>query len=86
MRNFQKCPKSYEDLPKMHKIPGETSKYAQNPTRIFRKCTRSHDLLQIMHTIPRGSSENAQNPMIDFEYCTKSQEELPKCTQSHEEL
>jgi hypothetical protein len=39
-----------------------------------------------MYKIPRGSSENAQNPMIDFEYCTKSQEELPKYTQSHEEL
>jgi hypothetical protein len=51
----------------MHKIPGEISKYAQNPTRISRKCTRSHDWLQIMHKIQRGSSKNAQNPMIYFE-------------------
>jgi hypothetical protein len=43
MRNFQTYAKSNEELPKMHKITGETSKYAQNPTRIFRKCTKSHD-------------------------------------------
>jgi hypothetical protein len=67
MRNFKKCTKSNEELPKMPKIPGETSKYTQNPTRIFQKCTKSHDLLQIMHKIQRGSSENTQNPMIDFE-------------------
>jgi hypothetical protein len=34
---------SNEELPKIHKIPGETSKYAQNQARIFQKCTRSHD-------------------------------------------
>jgi hypothetical protein len=44
-RIFQKCTKSNEELPKMHKIPGETSKYAQNAMRIFRKCTRSHDCI-----------------------------------------
>jgi hypothetical protein len=40
---FGSSSKSNEDLPKMRKISGETSKYAQNPTRIFRKCTRFHD-------------------------------------------
>jgi hypothetical protein len=30
-----------EELPKMHKIPGKTSKYAQNPTGIFRKCKKT---------------------------------------------
>jgi hypothetical protein len=34
-KNFQKCTKSNEELPKMHKITGEASKYAQNPTMIF---------------------------------------------------
>jgi hypothetical protein len=38
---FQKCTKSHEELPKRHKITGETSKYAQNQARIFQKCTRS---------------------------------------------
>jgi hypothetical protein len=43
MRNFQKCTKLYEELPKMHIIPRGTSKYAQIPTRNFQKCTKSHD-------------------------------------------
>ena len=40
MRNFQKCTKWYEELPKMYKIPWGTSKYVQNPTMILRKCTK----------------------------------------------
>jgi aromatic ring hydroxylase len=39
-----------------------------------------------MHKIPRGTSKNAQNYMRKFQKYTKSHEELPKCTQSHEEL
>jgi hypothetical protein len=35
MRNFQKCTKFNEELPKMHKITGETSKYEQNLMMIF---------------------------------------------------
>jgi hypothetical protein len=42
-RGNLKYTKSNEELPKMPKITGEASKYAQNPTRIFRKCTKSHD-------------------------------------------
>jgi hypothetical protein len=42
-RNFQKCTKFNEEHPKMHKITGDASKYAQNPTMIFRKCKKSHD-------------------------------------------
>jgi hypothetical protein len=42
-RNFKKCTKFNEEHPKMHKITGDASKYAQNPTMIFRKCKKSHD-------------------------------------------
>jgi hypothetical protein len=31
MRNFQKCTKSHEELPNVHKIPRGSSKNAQNP-------------------------------------------------------
>jgi hypothetical protein len=31
MRNFQKCTKSHEKLPNMHKIPRGSSENAQNP-------------------------------------------------------
>jgi hypothetical protein len=67
MKNFQKCTKSHEELPKKHKNPLGTSKNAQNYMKNFQKCTKSHEELPNMHKIPRGSSENAQNPMIDFE-------------------
>jgi hypothetical protein len=40
-RGTLKYTQCHEKLPKMPKITGETSKYAQNPTRIFRKCTKS---------------------------------------------
>jgi hypothetical protein len=40
MRNFQKCTKSHEELPKMHKMIWGTSKNAQNPMRNFQKCTK----------------------------------------------
>jgi hypothetical protein len=43
MRNFQKGTKSHIELPKMYKIPRETSKSAQNQTRIFKKCTKSNE-------------------------------------------
>jgi hypothetical protein len=63
---FKKGKKSHKELPKMYKIPRETSKNDQNPTRIFQKCTKSQEKLPNIHKIPRGSSENAQNIMIDF--------------------
>jgi hypothetical protein len=53
MRFFRKCTKSHEELPKMHKIPGETSKNAQNSTRNIQKCTKSQEMLPNMHKIPR---------------------------------
>jgi hypothetical protein len=49
---FRKCTKSHEELPKMHKIPWETSKYAQNQARIFQKWVYilevSHGILSII--------------------------------------
>jgi hypothetical protein len=35
-RNFQKCPKSQEKLPNMHKIPRGSSENAQNPMIYFK--------------------------------------------------
>jgi hypothetical protein len=66
MRNFQKGTKSHIELPKIYKIPRETSKSAQNPTRIFKKCTKSQEKLPNMHKILRGSFENVQDLLIDF--------------------
>jgi hypothetical protein len=44
--------KSHEELPNMHKIPPESSRNAQNPTRNFQKGTKSHKELPKMHKIP----------------------------------
>jgi hypothetical protein len=52
MKNFQKCTKSHEELPKKHKIPLGTSKNAQNYMKNFQKCTKSHEELPNMHKIP----------------------------------
>jgi hypothetical protein len=51
-RNFQKCTKSHEELPNMHKIPPGSCKNAQNPIRNFQKGTKSHIELPKMHKIP----------------------------------
>jgi hypothetical protein len=64
--NFQKCTKSHEELPNMHKIPPGSSENAQNPMRNFQKCTKSQEKLPNMPKIKRGSSKNAQDLMIDF--------------------
>jgi hypothetical protein len=61
----------------MHKIPGKTSKYAQNPTRIFRKCTKSHEELP-KYTQSHEELSNMHNPARNFQKCTKSHEDLPK--------
>jgi hypothetical protein len=61
-----------EKLPNMHKIPGGTSKYAQNPTRIFQKCTKSHEELPKRHKIPGETSKYAQNQARIFQKCTRS--------------
>jgi hypothetical protein len=53
----------------MHKITEETSKYAQNHTRIFRKCTKSHEELPKRHKIPHRTSINAQNLTRIFRKC-----------------
>jgi hypothetical protein len=49
--NYQKCTKSHEDLPNMHKIPPGSSENAQNPMRNFQKDTKSLIELPKMHTI-----------------------------------
>jgi hypothetical protein len=70
--NFQKCTKSNEELPKMHKIQQGTSKNAQNPTRNFQKCTKSNEELPKMHKITGETSKYAQNSTRIFRKCTKS--------------
>jgi hypothetical protein len=67
MKKFQKCTKSHEELPNMHKTPPGSSKGAQNPMRNFQKGTKSHKELP----------KNAQNPIMNFQKCTNSQEKLP---------
>jgi hypothetical protein len=62
-----KYAQSYEELPKMHKIPRGTSKYAQNPRRNFQKCTKSHEELPKLNNITWGISKKVQNPTMNFQ-------------------
>ena len=91
-----KYAQSYEELPKMHKIPRCTSKTAQNHMRNFQNCTKSHDVLPKLYKITRNFQKGTKShkellKMHKIPWGTSKDAQNPtsnfqKCTKSQEKL